>query len=208
MEEEFDLVTDNLNNNIIEINKILFNICNTSEEINQLIANYYKNILELEIGEPYELKFPYIGMKEEIIYRAKVINNLGELLKSLSKIKYFNKELNEIYLTLLNHERKYYITYGKVFFEPIAWNEWQNFANERLTLRKELIYTVILAIRLLQDEYSEEALDEFHELDIIDENKKYEILDFMAEYHIEQRYIKDYFINNTIDNFIEVIYNR
>ena len=208
MEEEFDLVTENLNNNIIEINKILLNICNTNEEIKLLIAKYYKSILDLEPGIPYELKYPYIGMKEEIIYRISVINNLGELLKSFSKIKYYNIDLNKEFLNLLNKERQFYITYGKIFFEPIAWNEWQEFANEKLTLRVELVHTLILAIRLLQDEYPEEVLDEFHELDNISENKKYEVLDFMAEYHIEQRYIKDYFMNNTIDNFIDVIYNR
>ena len=208
MEEEFDLVTENLNNNIVEINKILLNICNISEEIKQLITDYYKNILDLETGIPYELKYPYSGMKEEIIYRVNVINNLAELLRNLSKIKYSNNDLNKEFLNLLNKERQFYITYGKIFFEPIAWEEWQDFANEKLTLRAELVNTLILAIRLLQDEYPEEALDEFHELDNIGENKKYEVLDFMAEYHIEQRYIKDYFMNNTIDNFIDVIYNR
>lgn len=208
MEEEFDLVTDNLNNTIVEINKILLNVNDIDEQGKYLIANYYKSILDLETGIPYELKYPYTGMLEEINYRVKVINNLGELLKNLSKIKYFNKELNEKYLKLLNNEKDFYITYGKIFFEPIAWNIWQEFASEKLTLRKELIHTLILAIRLLQDEYPENVLDEFHELDNINENKKYEILDFMAEYHIEQRYIKDYFLQNTINNFIEVIYNR
>ncbi len=208
MIKEFEIANDNINNIIIEINKILINICNDNEESSSLISNYYKNILELESGEEYDLKYPYIGMKEEIIYRCNVVNYLGELLKNLSKIKINDNNLNKMYLELLNYERNLYATYGKLYFEPIAWDEWYNFINEKLTLRKELINTIILAIRLLQDEYPEEVLDEFYELEDIDEKKKYEILDFMAMYHIEQRYIKDYFMNNTIDNFIEVIYNR
>ena len=205
MVEEIEIAIEKANN---EINKALINISDSNEEASYLISNYYKNILELESGEEYDLKYPYVGMKEEVIYRANVVNYLGELLKNLSKIKYCNNELDRMYLELLNCERTLYAIYGKLYFEPAAWNEWYDFINEKLTLRKELVHTLILAIRLLQDEYPEEVLDEFHELDIIDENKKYEILDFMAEYHIEQRYIKDYFLQNTINNFIEVIYNR
>ena len=208
MDEEFDIVTDNLNNTIININKILLNISNFNEEIKALIAHYYQSILDLNTCEEYELKYPYIGMEDEILYRCNVINNLGALLKEFSKIKYNNNELNKEYLNLLNKERDFYITYGKVFFEPIAWDAWQNFVKEKLTLRNELINTLLLAIRIVQDEYLDDALDGFYELEDIGQKKKYEILDFMAQYHIEQRYIMDYFINNIVDNFIEVIYSR
>lgn len=208
MDEEFDIVTDNLNNSIININKILLNISNLNEEIKTLIVSYYQSILELNTCEEYELKYPYIGMEDEILYRCNVINNLGILLKEFSKIKYNNIELNKEYLNLLNKERDFYITYGKVFFEPIAWDVWQNFVKEKLTLRNELINTLLLAIRIVQDEYLDDALDGFYELEDIGQKKKYEILDFMAQYHIEQKYIMDYFINNIVDNFIEVIYSR
>ena len=208
MDEEFDIVTDNLNNSIININKILLNISNLNEEIKTLIVSYYQSILELNTCEEYELKYPYIGMEDEILYRCNVINNLGILLKEFSKIKYNNIGLNKEYLNLLNKERDFYITYGKVFFEPIAWDVWQNFVKEKLTLRNELINTLLLAIRIVQDEYLDDALDGFYELEDIGQKKKYEILDFMAQYHIEQKYIMDYFINNIVDNFIEVIYSR
>ena len=143
-----------------------------------------------------------------IIYRYIIVNKLGELLKRFSKIKYQNKQLNDIYLRLLNAERELYITYGKIFFEPLAWNDWLNFVNEKLTLRKELYYTLILAIRISQDEYPDETINEFYELETLDINKKYEILDFVAEFHIEHDYIREFLITNIVNNFIDVIYNR
>ena len=207
MNEEFDIVTEKLNNTLITINKLLLSISEDSEEIKNLIAIYYNTIIEIEPQEEYNLKFPYFGLKEEIIFRSEVTNNLGILIKNLSSIKYNNQILNKLYLELLKNERQLYITYGKLFFEPLSWNIWEDFANKKLISRNDLIYTLILSIRLLQEDYPENVLDEFYDLEDICEDLKYEILDLMANYHIEQRYINDYFINNLVYNFAKVIEN-
>ena len=59
MEEEFNLVNDNLNNIIITINKILINIYNTRNDIQELITNYYNEILAIDDTGDYNLEYPY-----------------------------------------------------------------------------------------------------------------------------------------------------
>ncbi len=208
MEQQFCEVEDNLNKYIIRINQLLLHGIEENDDIRDSVANYYSEILNDENNVAFELKFPYFGIKEGLLYTAKVVSSLGCLIKELSRLKYNNKELNDTYLLLLNAERQMFITFCTIFFEPFSWEKWQEFASEKLKLRSDLILTVILAIRLLQEDYPEEVLDEFQQLDTVEEAKKYEILDFMANNHLEQRYIYEYFINRIVNNFAEVINNR
>ena len=185
MEQQFCEVEDNLNKYIIRINQLLLHGIEENDDIRDSVANYYSEILNDENNVAFELKFPYFGIKEGLLYTAKVVSSLG----------------------CLNAERQMFITFCTIFFEPFSWEKWQEFASEKLKLRSDLILTVILAIRLLQEDYPEEVLDEFQQLDTVEEAKKYEILDFMANNHLEQRYIYEYFINRIVNNFAEVINN-
>lgn len=204
MEELFNGIIEVLNEKFTNLNNILVSISKVDQNLNALVSNYFNNIASLSC-EPYELKYPYEGMKEEVKYVLSIINNLVSLAYSFRKSNLQIKEFDEAFQDLLLTERKLYTIYTIPFLEPFAWANWYEFVDEKLKNRNELANALILAIDILQSEDPTEILDEFYDTEIIDFDMKTDILDFMADYHIEQTYIKDYFNQKIVYNFADMI---
>ena len=206
MDKLFESVTDSLNETILNLNQVLANIAKNETKLYDSILNYFNEVIELKY-EPYELVYPYIGMKEEILYTVNVVNKLIELNNNFIYNDYYNQNFSNALEKVIIAEREFFKTYGMVYFDPFSWDSWLVFADEYLIDRGQLIYTLLLAINILQDEDPVEILDNFYNSELLDMDAKLEILDFMAYNHLEQTNIKDYFTQRIVVNVAHVLGN-
>ena len=199
MKELFNDAITKVNNKLLAVNKILNNISKINNNLYELVVDYCNNVENFNY-EPYDLKYPYYGMKDEIMCIVNVINHLIALSKAFKEINYVNNDFELALKDLIDEEKNFLITYGMIFFEPFAWENWQEFATSKLKNRHELANAVLLSISLVQAENPEELLDNFYNTELLSYEVRTDIMDFIATNHIEQASINIYFNQKIVQN--------
>ena len=177
MKELFNDAITKVNNKLLAVNKILNNISKINNNLYELVVDYCNNVENFNY-EPYDLKYPYYGMKDEIMCIVNVINHLIALSKAFKEINYVNNDFELALKDLIDEEKNFLITYGMIFFEPFAWE----------------------SISLVQAENPEELLDNFYNTELLSYEVRTDIMDFIATNHIEQASINIYFNQKIVQN--------